>query len=86
MKPGVGGKQIKGPVWSLQRVQLLVRSGRFWLMRTKAFDRIAETLGIDDRRAVTKVARDGVLALDEQDYAHSLNQVTNNMDVYGIVH
>jgi len=55
-------------------------------MRTKAFDRVAETLGIDDRRAVTTVAREGVLALDEEDYAHSLDQVTNKMDVYGIVH
>jgi hypothetical protein len=55
-------------------------------MRTKAFDRIAETLGIDDRRAITVVARDGVLALDEEDYAHSLDQITNKMDVYGIVH
>jgi len=73
-------------VWDLHRVQSLVRSGCFYLMRTKAFDRIAETLGIDDRRAITAVARDGVLALDEDDYAHSLDQITNKMDVYGIVH
>jgi hypothetical protein len=86
MKPGSGAKAIKGPVWELQRVRSLVRSNRFYLMRTRAFDTIAQTLGIDDRRAVTKVAREGVLALDEEDYAHSLDQITNKMDVYGIVH
>lgn len=86
MKFGVGGKQIRGPVWDLPRVQSLVRAGCFYLMRTSAFDRIAETLGIDDRREITTVAREGVLALDEEDYAHSLDQVSNKMDVYGIVH
>ena len=70
----------------MRRVQALVRSGRFYLMRTKAFDRIAETLGIADRRAITAVAREGILALEEEDYAHSLEQVTNKMDVYGVVH
>jgi hypothetical protein len=86
MKFGAGGKQIKGPVWDLHQVQSLVRSGCFYLMRTSAFDRIAETLGIDDRREIHTVAREGVLALGGEDYGHSLDQISNKMDVYGIVH
>ena len=34
----------------------------------------------------TTVAREGVLALGVEDYAHSLDQISNKMDVYGIVH
>lgn len=44
------------------------------------------TLEIEDRREVNKVALEGVLALGEEDYVHSLDQTHNRMDVYGIVH
>ena len=59
MKPGIGGKHIKGPVWNLKRVQSLVRSGHFWLMRTKAFDRIAETQMIAEGGVVAAERKPG---------------------------
>lgn len=48
-------------------------------------DRIADTLGIENRREIMRVAEEGILALGEADYAHSLDQRANRMDVYGLV-
>jgi hypothetical protein len=79
------GKRVPGPCYDLKTMQAEVRAGNVHVYRTRAVDLIRKARNCSRERAV-RFARDAVLSLTAENYAHTIMFPNGQMhDVYGLL-
>lgn len=79
------GKQVPGPRFDLEQFKAELRAGNFHVYRTRALDPIRRLRGCGLKEA-RAYARDAILSLTPEDYAHTLDLPNGQVqDVYGKV-
>lgn len=63
--------RVSGPAHSLEDIQTEIQRGNVWVYRTSALERIMRAINCTAKKA-RRIARQTVLQLEEQDYAHTL--------------